>query len=272
MAEESKLKDCSLFLVQYMPDPVRGESINIGILVHSPQDKYLGCLFIDDFRRVKQFHPQADLEFLRELQNHWEQEIDEHEDDLDGYLGFIQTSFSNLIQIAEPRACVLADPAEELQSLFARYVGPRLAGPELQDTRLRIKQQLKSAFVRAGAWQRLEKHIPAARWTHPADPFTFDYGYKPAEFEGKPNGHFKFIHAHALTRDSGGKLAKVLVYSLDRVRLKEPAQLTAVVEALARPDDKTALLSQQILEEGRISIQPLAGVEQFAATVARELM
>lgn len=270
MIEENELKDCRLFLVNYVPDLVRGESINIGVLLHCPSEKYLGCLFTDDLRRVRKFHAQADLEFLRELQEHWEQEIDEHEDDLDAYLRFTQRTLSNLIQVSEPRACRLSNPPEELQSLFARHVGPRLAAAEPQDTRLRIKQQLKSALVHAGAWQHVEKHVPAARWTHPGDPFRFDYGYRPQEFEGKPNGHFKFIHALSLKRDTD--LAKVMVYTIDHVRRKEFAELTAVVEGTAAADDEAALLSRQILEEGRIVIQTLAGIGQFAATVAGEVV
>ena len=60
MADDGKLKKCALFTVRYVPDLLRDESLNIGIFLHSPQERYLGCLFTDDFRRVKRFHPRAD--------------------------------------------------------------------------------------------------------------------------------------------------------------------------------------------------------------------
>jgi len=110
MAEESKVKPCAFFLVQYVPDLVRDEALNIGLFLHSPQEKYLGCLFTDDFRRVKRFHPQADLELLRELQQDFEQQIDEHLGDLEAYIQYMQESFSNLIQVTAPRTCLLRDP------------------------------------------------------------------------------------------------------------------------------------------------------------------
>ncbi len=270
MADDTKLKKCALFVVQYVPDMVRGESINIGIFLHSPREKYLGCLFTDDFRRIKRFHPRADLEFLRELQQDFEKQIDEFGGDLETYLQIMQKSFSNLIQLAEPRTCLLTDPQSEIQGLFARYVGDRVTGPQPGDTRLRVKQKLTAALALAGVWERLEKRIPAAPWTHSGDPFTFDYGYKPLQVEGKPNGHLHFIHALSLKRDA--ELAKVLVYSLDRVRRKEAASLTAVVEAWPAKGDKTAGLSQRILEDGEISLRPVAGVDDYAQSIRYQLM
>jgi Protein of unknown function (DUF3037) len=270
MPDETKMKECSLYLVHYIPDLVRGEFLNIGLFLHSPEERFLGCLFTDDLRRVKRFHPQADLDFLRELQQDFEQRIDEHSADLEGYVRWMNDSFSNLIQLAPPRTCLLHDPQAEIQELFDRYVGPRAKGPLATDTRLRIKQRLTTALVRAGVWEQLEKRIPAERWTHRGDPFTFDYGYRPVEVNGKPNGHSKFIHALSLRRDT--ELAKVLVYTLEHVRREEPAELTAVVEGLADPGDEAAALSQRILEEGRIAVQPLPGIQEFAHSVRHELM
>ena len=270
MANDGKLKKCMVFVVQYVPDLVRGELMNIGILLHSPEEKYLGCLFTDDYRRIKRFHPRADREFLRELQRDFENQIENSGDDLERYLQSMQRSFSNLIQLAEPRTCLLSNPQDELANLFARYVGERVSGALLEDTRLRIKQKLTAALSLAGIWERLEKRIPAAPWTHPGDAFTFDFGYKPLMVDGKPNGHLHFIHALSLKHDA--EMAKVLVYTFDRVRRKESAHLTAVVEALAVRRDKMAGLSQRILEEGEITLQPIDGVAEFAQRVRQELM
>jgi hypothetical protein len=229
-------------------------------------------MLVDDWRRLKRFHPGADVEFLRELQPDFEKQIDDHEGDLESYLQSMRESFSNLIQIAEPRSCLLAEPQNEIQSLFARYVGERRAGTAPEETRLRIKQRLAAAFSEAGVWEHLEKRIPSAPWTHPGDPFTFDYGYTPLQVAGKPNGHVHFIHAHYSKHDLEGKAAKVLVYSLDRVRRKEGALLTAVVEALATKEDKVAGLSQRILMEGDITLFPVARAAELAQIVRNELM
>jgi hypothetical protein len=271
MADVEEFKECSLYLVQYVPDVVRGEFLNIGVFLFSPQENYLGCLFTDDFRRVKRFHPQADLDFLRELQQDFEQQIDAHSDELGSYLHWMEQSFSNMVQLAPVRACLLRDPATEIQDIFNRYVGTRLEGPLPVDTRVRIKQRLRLSFVHAGLWGQpgLERNIPAARWTQPNDPFTFDFGYRPVEIAGKPNGHMKFVHALSLKRDV--ELAKVLVYTMDHVRRSEPAELTAVVEGMAGNDDEAATLSHNILVEAGISIESIANADRFAQSVRNEL-
>jgi Protein of unknown function (DUF3037) len=269
MAKESRLKECAYFLVQYVPDLVRGEFMNIGLFLHSPDEKYLGCLFTDDYRRLKRFHPQADLEYLRELQQDFDEQIDEHGEDLEAYVRAVRDSFSNLLQVAAPRTCLLHDPQTEIHDLFARYVGSRPGAAPQEDTRLRIKQRLTSALVHAGVWEKLEKRLSAAPWTHPGDPFTFDYGYRPLAIASKPNGHVRFIHALSLKRDA--ELAKVLVYTIEHVRRKEAADLTAVVEGLAGQGDEPAAVCQKILEEGAIAIQPLAGVAEYAQSIREEL-
>jgi Protein of unknown function (DUF3037) len=270
MAEEEKLKECSVFLVHYVPDPVRGEYLNIGVFLYSPEENYLGCLFTDDFRRVKRFHPQADMDFLRELQQDFEQQIEEHSEALPSFLNWMEESFSNLVQISPARTCLLRDPAADLQALFDRYVGARIAGPLPVDTRVRIKQRLRLSLVRAGVWERLERNIPAARWTQPGDPFAFDFGYRPLELAGKPNGHIKLIHTLSLQRDA--ELAKVLVYTMDHVRRREPAELTAVVEGLAGPGDPASVLSQNILQEGGIAIRPVSLADEYARSIHQELV
>jgi hypothetical protein len=272
MADSERFKECSLYLVQYVPDAIRGERLNIGLFLFSPEENYLGCLFTDDYRRIKRFHPQADVEFLKELQQDFEQQIDEHSNDLKTYIRWMEQTFSNMVQLSSVRVCLLRDPAREIQDLFDRYVGSRVEGPLPVDTRLRIKQRLRLSLVRAGLWDMpaFERDIPAARWTQTGDPFTFDFGYRPQIISGNPNGHIKFIHALSLKRDI--ELAKVLVYTMDHVRRSEPADLTAVVEGVPEKDDEAANLSRSILVEAGISIQPVALVDEFAQSVRRELV
>lgn len=270
MTEGVQLKPCSFFLVRYVPDIVRGEGLNIGMFLYSPQEEYLDCLFTDDFRRVRSFHPQADLDLLRDLPQHFEDEIRRREDQLEDFVLEMQESYSNLVQVTSPRTCLAADPQSELQNLFSRYVGTREAAALAQNTRMRIKQRLTDALRRHGVLDHIEKRIPAAQWTGAGDPFTFDYGYRPLEVGGKPNGHFKFIHALSLRRDND--LAHVLAnLMVNYVRKREPAELTAVVETLPQAGDETALHSQRILADAGIALQPLAGLDDYAQSIRQEI-
>jgi len=272
MAEESKLRECSYFLVRYVPDVAREEFLNIGVFLHSPAEEFLDCLFSDDIRRIKRFHPQADTELLRELQSHFEQQIKEHESDLSGYIREMQESFSNLIQVSLPRTCLVAEPQAEMQDLFARYVGARQAGPPAQDTRMRVKQRLTEALRRQGVLDigLFERRVPAEQWTEKGDPFCFDFGYTPALAAGKPNGHVRLIHAYSLRRDY--EQLKALKWTFDRVLEKELAELTLGHEDLPTPLDDVVLLSQNILRHERIHLVPLSRFDAYAQSVRAELM
>lgn len=271
MAEENKLRTCSYFLVRYVPDILREEFLNIGVFVHSPTENFMDCIFTDDIRRIKRFHPQADSEFLRELQPYFEEQIEEHEGDLDGYIREMQESLSNLIQVTPPRACLVAEPQAEMRELFARYVGERLTGPPAENTRMRVKQRLTDAFRRHGVLEHkgIERRIPAEQWTQKGDAFSFDFGYRPAQVAGKPNGHVKLIHAYSLSRDN--ELVKALKWTFDKVLEKEPAELTVAHEDLPRPLDDVVLSSQSILRDDRIHLVPVSRFDDYAQSVRAEL-
>lgn len=256
---EGRLKPCSYFVVRYAANLTRNEGINIGVLLHCPEEHYLGCLFADDFRWVRRFDPRADLHLLGDLQQHMEEQIEFRGPE--NYLKELTESLSNTLQIEGPRVCLLEKPAVSLQDVYARNVGKGIAAPPAAETRLRIKHRLAAAFADAGILDLLEKRIAAARWTQPGDPFSFDFGYQL-------RGAVRLIHALSLRRDT--QLAKTLVYTLDRVRRSEEASLTAVVEDAA--EDRAAAATRGILEDGRIAVQALSGVEQFAQTIRADLM
>jgi hypothetical protein len=257
-------KPCSYFLVRYVPNLLRDEGLNIGVLLHCPEERYLGCRFAEDFRWLRRLHPQADLELLGELQADFEKQIESSERDQEGYLHSLRESLSNLIQLDGPRACLVAEPQTGIDDLYRRSIGPHPARTLPPDSRPRIKERLAAALAGARIWEQMEKRIPAERWTQPGDPFTFDYGYRLDD-------SIRLIHALSLRRDT--QLAKTLVYTLDCVRRSEAAKLTAVVESApeSRTQHRAAFATLKILEEGQIALQPLAGVEAFADSIRQTL-
>lgn len=263
MTPEANRKHCRFYVVRYAPDIVRGEFINVGVFLYSPEQKYLGCLFTSDSRRLKRFHPQADLEMFRSLQEVFEEQIQDNVDNLEGYLESLGSSLSNLIQISGPESLLTEEPALEIRILFDRYVGGAPTTEVQENTRLRIRRLMKAAFVKAGILERLERRIPAARYTFPGDPLRFDYGYRP-------NGKIKLLHALSLQRDT--ELAKALAYTMGQVRRREPATLTAVVGP--EPADErgeVARAAAQILEGSDILIEPVSNISGVAASIRLEL-
>jgi hypothetical protein len=261
------LKHSLYFLVRYVPNVATGQFVNVGLFLYCPHAQFLDCLFTDDFREVQRFHPQADLEFLGELQGHFEREIAEHEKDLPGYIRGMQESYSNLIQISEPRACVVDDFQATLPRLLETYVGARAAGPPKLDTRMRIKQRLVDALERHGvtAHTGFEKDIPASQWTDPADTFTFDFGYKPVH----PGLGVRLMHVASLLRD--GDVAAALRSKFEAVLKQCPARLSVFHEDVADPSDALVRSSQQALESTHIMLVPVGWFDEFARWARWEL-
>jgi len=270
MLNEGELKECSYFLVRYVPDVTKEEFINIGVLLYCPAEQFLDCAFSDDSRRVKRFHPQADTELFKLLQSDFEQQIGKHEQDLEAYIREMQESYSNLIQLSPPRTCLTADLGAQLQDLFERYLGARLAGPIEQDTRMRIKLRMTDCLRRHGVYEHrlFEKRIQASQWTA-GDPFVFDFGYKPPEHAGKPNGRPRLIHTLSL-RD--GEFANSLVGTFERVLKRELSELTVGHEDNPDTNDPQVRFSQGILQHDHIRLLPVSGFDEYAQSVRAELL
>jgi Protein of unknown function (DUF3037) len=121
MKGEAESQECEFFLVRYVPNPVRAESLNVGVLLYCREKRHLSCLLQQNLGGIRNFHALADLHFFRELQRYFEQQIEERQNDLDTFLQEIQ-NYSNMIQIAPSQRCIGHDPAAEILRLYEQYV------------------------------------------------------------------------------------------------------------------------------------------------------
>jgi hypothetical protein len=271
MVEDSELKLCQYFLVRYVPDVAKQEFINIGVLLYCPVERFLDCVFSDDFRRINRFHARADTEFLKDLQPHFEQQIAEHEEDLEGYIREMEQSYSNLIELSPPQTCLATDLSAQLQELFVRYVGVPLTAPPKQDTRMRIKQRMTESLRRCGLLdpKLVEKGIRASKWAGAGDPFVFDFGYKPPEQAGEPNGRVRLIHTLPLRDD---ELATRLMWTFKSVLRKVRSDLTVGHEDNPDPDNPQVRFSLDVLQHEHVRLVPVSGFDEYAQSIRAELL
>lgn len=52
-------------IMKYVPDYERDERINVAVVLHSPEDKYMSMKIIENWRRIKEFDDELDAEFMR---------------------------------------------------------------------------------------------------------------------------------------------------------------------------------------------------------------
>ena len=262
MANDRQL---AFFLLRYVPDAVKGEFVNIGVvLVGSEKDADYGDVRLTtDWRRVQCLDPDVDIEVLQALEREVRIQLASTHD-RDMLLRRLQDSFSNTVQVSEMKACLGAEPRQEIETLAKVYLErSRPAGQRQQSGRQRILSAMQSAFERAGVWDLIDREIPASKYTYKGDPLTIDCGYQP-------NGIFYMFQAVALARNVDA--AKVLAYSypelsqgIEHVR-KAKASLTAVVEDNLNPNSEEIGFALTILKDRGITIAPIKEMPLLAET------
>jgi len=230
-----KLKQCEFSLVRYVPDPVKNEFVNIGVLLRGADDDRKGSgdmlvRFTRDWGRVRCVDPDADLGLLESLESDLRQRLEESEDGGTSALKQLRESLSNGLQLSETKGCLAENLAAEMDSLMRLYVERRKREAiSRKSGRVAIYGAMRTQFERAGVWDLMRKRIAAADYTSPGDPLRLDCGYRP-------NGVVRMFHAVSLEGDL--EMAKVLAFSIqglrEGVRRVEQAdlELTAIVEPL----------------------------------------
>jgi hypothetical protein len=138
---------------------------------------------------------------------------------------------------------------------------------------MRIKLRMTDSLRRYGVfdYKLFEKRIPASQWTAVGDPFVFDFGYKPPEQAGKPNGRLKLIHTHSLKKDDP-KLAEALAWTFEKVLEKERSDLTVGHEDNPDRNNPRVRFSQGVLQHEHIRLVPVSRFGEYAQSIRAELL
>jgi len=237
--EPRRLRDrltCEFFLIRYVPDVVKGEFTNIGVLLREAgRDDRAVVRFTRDWSRVKCMDTDADIGLLEALEGEIDARLKFGSAGSKPVVAVIEETFSNSIQMTEARACLAENVITELELLMKMYVEPLKVKQNRRRTgRAAIASAMRKQFEHAGVWGQMQKRIAASKYTLPGDPMKIDCGYRT-------NGVMKMFHAVSLEGDV--EAAKVLAYSAPRlgegvVRVAgAKLELTAVVEPLRAVSD-----------------------------------
>ena len=252
---------CEFFLIRYVPDAVKGEYTNIGVLLREAgRDESARVRFTRDWTRVRCMDADADIGLLEALEGEIDTRLRLGSADSKPVVAVIEDTFSNSIQMTEARACLAENMVTELELLMQLYVEPLRVKQDRQRTgRAVIAGAMRKQFERAGVWALMRKRIAASMYTLPGDPMKIDCGYRP-------NGVIKMFHAVSLDGDL--EAAKVLAYTAPRLRdgvvRVEGArlELTAVVEplrALSAEDEEKHEFEDESVERYRFGVETMEG-------------
>ncbi|MFY9747867.1 MAG: DUF3037 domain-containing protein [Acidobacteriaceae bacterium] len=270
---------CEFLLVRYVPDPVKNEFVNIGVLLRETARPELPLVrFTKDWARVRCVDPDADIDMLEAMETEMRRRLLEPGADGPPLLATMEDSFSHQVQITAPKACLAENAAAGLEQLMQLYVEPRrLRGRQALSGRAALARSLRTHFEHARVWDLLQKRIAAAAYTQPGDSLKIDCGYKP-------NGVIRMFHAVSLASDV--ELAKVLAFSAPALRSgvarleNAELELTAIVEPLRNSQGEVAVGEDQVeqyrfgvatMETHQIRVLTVNDLERVAETARREL-
>lgn len=265
MAKEAK---CNFFLLRYVPDAVKNEFVNIG-LVLLPQGGEPELRFTHDWSRVQCMDAEADLDVLKAMEAELRDQLRGVNGDRESILRRIQDSFSNALQPSEFKACLADSPAAEADTLAQMYLErQRRRGQRQPSSRQMIRDRMQKEFESVGVWQVMSKEIRAEKYTRKGDPLKIDCGYSP-------NGTVKLFHALAIETDPNS--AKVLAFSFPRLKEgitkleRKQAELTAITADDLPREDEAVAFALETMEQQQIRVAHLSDLAEIASNAAHEL-
>ncbi len=282
-------KQCEFQLIRYVPDAVKNEFVNIGVVLRSVRSPSLqtedqsAVRFTRDWSRVRCIDPDADIEMLEALELEVARRLAGSGSDAKDaneakpVMAVLEDTLSNALQITESKAFLAESFIAGLEQLLSLYVEP----PKRERARRRsgrqaIVQSMRSSFERTGVWTLMRKQIPVATYTKPGDLLRIDCGYRP-------NGVVRLFQAISLEADA--EAAKVLAFSAEALRQgvarleKATLELTAIVEPIRRTEteeldeDRIAQyrFAVEAMEEHAIRVLTTSDLPRIAETAKREL-
>jgi hypothetical protein len=230
-------KQCEFQLIRYVPDPVRNEFVNIGVLLRASAGEQSVLRFTRDWARVLCLDPDADTQMFEALEIEIGQRLrSQPADHPKPIMALLEGSLSNGVQITETKGHLAESFVSAVEDLMRLYVdSPRRERQQRRGGRAAIVAAMRTQFEAAGVWTLMRKHIAAANYTQPGDSLRIDCGYR--------NGVVKMFQAVSL--EGGVDEAKLLAFAapalcagvkrVDQAKL----ELTAIIEPIGWPEGDT---------------------------------
>lgn len=259
----------SYLVLRYVPNLVRDEWVNVGVILEDPRKQMARARLIEDdaeILRVRRLHPSADDRLLREFPGAFRTEL-ASTGASPAWIAKMEDTFSSTLQFSSRKAVVAEDFDAELDRLYQEQVAipPRTSrgAAILENTRAWIRMKMNDVFRRHRILAKMEKGVRAEQFTQTGDPMRIDYGYRFNATRG-------YVQAFSLTRDPAQ--AKALAYTAECIRARHAkSEFTAITEAAPLEDNPRHQFILRLFDEQKISIVPLPQAEAFAERLRMRL-
>jgi len=257
-------------ILRYVPNLVRDEWVNIGVLIFDSKSGERRLRMIEEqeeFARVRKLHPSADQAVLRGLREHLESRFDSagaangSAADWQQVLAKLDNTLSEALQLAQPKGVLGGDLDAELDRLYADHVAPQRAAWRVgaPGSRAFIRNYCSQVWRQGQLWGRVEKSVRVAEYTFAGDPMRLDYCYRR-------NGTRGYVQTLSVSRAPAD--CKLYAYTAARIAARAPfaSEFTAVTDLALQDGNERHRFVRDTLRDAGIEPVPMEG---FAVWVAK---
>lgn len=265
-----KIDRCLFSVIQFIPDLLRGEFVNIGIVIQNTElSEQNAVCFTHDWSRVQLLDPGVDIAMLASLEAEWQDALRESET----FIDVLSECNSGCVQLTQPKAFMRVNSFSHMDYLMRAYVlhtcVPSRKTPVVRNS---IYWQVRSLLDQQGIWQSMTTDLRASRYTHSGNPLVLDCGYKTAEV----------LHCiqtviilddnnHGIVLANSASSLRAGVQKLEGVSFV----LTAVVDPPPRKSSKKDIdqyhYNVDLMEESGIQIVPVADIGTLASQLLSQV-
>ena len=176
---------CKFAIVQYMPDDVKQELINIGIILHCPDQGIIYTRFLSQLNKVSKILTINQINEFRHFRNKMNKHVKSLKNKMIDphlelsitfdYLDSLVNLNFNKFYVKRPTPLLTANPSEKLDELFNLYVYEE---DYLEKREQPLVNVVWKKFKQAGIDNYIRKDVEI-----PNFPFPIDYGFQ----NGAPN-------------------------------------------------------------------------------------
>lgn len=252
-----QLHQCRVSIIKYVPDVVKDESVNVGLMFHCWNEKFLMCKFSSPkINKIKSLDPTADLDFIQSMIDDLEIQynimnrtldklIDNSEYANPNFLQKMSKTHSNNLRFSEPKALIAANIESEIDRAFEQYVGVEEKHVKKQPIEARnMKSVLKKEFANRKLLNTVVKKDVTVKGKFDDD-IKFDFGYL--------NGKTNYIQNLSFDTSSINHVdhAKLWYTNFQQVKSKENAGIIVVYcPPVTREDSNFFNSAYKYLKEG----------------------
>jgi hypothetical protein len=272
-------KLCKFSVLRYVPDENREEFINIGLVFHSPEDGFVDLQLTNNFKRLKAFDDEVDINFLKII-------LDGIKEDFSistvsgptfsevaswDFLEKKTSIFVNQLQFSSVNLIRTSNITEDYKKLFKTYVYfdvPKKKRITENDVRSIMNKVLRTKDV----FQQIDRNIS---FDIGPQVIELDYQYESDENKSKLIKTFSFDYS---TKGSfqAPVLAKEWAWNFDKLKKRNNIHRNEIMTVVyvGKDENKNIRLALDVLrEETEIyKAKNIDEIELFADILTKEVV